>query len=428
MAHTATSLLIRNAHLFDPAYGVDETGDVLVRDGCIAEIGANLPRSGPAVDAGGRHLFPGFCDPHVHFRTPGQTEKEDIESGSRAALAGGFTSVIQMPNTSPVIDRPELVRDLTRDEPIELRVLAAVTWDNASFHLADLPALLGAGAVGFTDDGQPIGDPGLMREALEFSSERHVPIANHAEDKSIGEPGVMRAGPVAEAMGVPGVDPRREWVMVERDIRLARETGGHLHVCHVSTRRSLDAIRDARAHGVRVTAEVTPHHLVLTSEDVLRYGTNAKMSPPLGDSADRDALVRGFANGTIDCLATDHAPHTPVEKEKSLAWAPFGVIGLETAFGVVHTELVSTGKVSLTRLIDAMTHLPREIYGLERVGLFVASRADLVLVDLEKKWTVDPEKFQSKGRNCPFAGRELAGRVLWTMYRGKILWELPDGA
>jgi dihydroorotase len=263
-----------------------------------------------------------------------------------------------------------------------------------------------------------------MRRALELSKDRDVPVASHAEDKTIGLQGSVRAGGVADALGVPGWEPAREWTMVERDVELSRRTGGHLHVCHVSTQHSIKIIRRAKSDGVKVTVEATPHHLTLTSDLVLDIGADAKMNPPLGDADDREALIEALADGTIDCIATDHAPHTPKEKSLGLERAPFGVVGLETSFAVCYTELVKKGRIDLSRLIEAMSRIPRKIFNLEQIGLFEGSRADLALVDLEREWIVDPEKFQSKGRSCPFAGMRVSGKVLMTMYRGEVRWRL----
>lgn len=428
MKPTQPSVLITNAHLFDPSNGVDYKGAVLVKNGRIEDTGLSIKAGNDVqvIDAGGMHLFPAFCDPHVHFRTPGQTHKEDIESGSRAALAGGFTSVIQMPNTSPVIDTPELVRDMTRDEPIELRVMGAVTLESRSRELTDFEALREAGAVGFSDDGTPVSEFVFMKAALTYSSEAGVPIASHAEDTSFGLGGIVRMGMIAESLGVPGWNPKRESAMVERDLKMARKFGGHIHVCHVSTTESVDFLRRGRKHDISMSAEVTPHHLGLTIDAVSQYGADAKMNPPLGTEEDRQILIEALADGTIDCIATDHAPHTPEEKSTGLMRAPFGVIGLETSFAVVYTELVKPGRITLNRLIDAMSHVPREIYNLEKVGLYKGSRADMTLVDLERTWVVEPGKFESKARNCPFAQRELGGKVLWTMYRGDVAWKSKD--
>lgn len=421
-------ILIRNARLFDPARGLNTEGSVLVKAGKITGVGPGVVPVGDmkVIEAEGKYLFPAFCDPHVHFRTPGQTEKEDISSGSMAALAGGFTTVIQMPNTSPVLDRPDLVREATANVPIELRALGAVTYGTESRELTDFASLIDAGAVGLTDDGQGIAVPVFMKAALQFSAKRGVPIACHAEEPEYGVRGVVRPGFIADSLGVPGWNPARESSMVERDIGLALETGGHVHFCHVSVDQSVEFIRQAKQEGLKVTAEVTPHHLTLTVNDVPSLGADAKMNPPLGTEKDRELLIEALADGTIDCIASDHAPHTPEEKAKGLEKSPFGVIGLETSFSVIHTDLVRTGRIGLDRLVEAMTSIPRKIYNLEEVGLFKGSRADLVLVDPQKTWTVDPARFESKARNCPFAGRELTGKVMWTMYRGKTLWEYRD--
>jgi dihydroorotase len=401
-------------------------GDVLIVDGRIAQIGSNLKSQVRMIEANGKWLFPAFCDPHVHFRTPGQTEKEDLESGCNAALAGGFTSVIQMPNTKPVVDTPALVHELTRDEPLELRVMAAVTKGIMSRDLTDLSSLLKAGAAGFSNDGQPIWTSELMASALEFSKKSGAKIADHAEYKSFHQNGPVRLGPVSKKLNVPGWDPSREWEMVERDIRIAHDTGGYLHICHVSTTRSVEAIRKAKSEGVNVTAEVTPHHLTLTSENVIEFGSNAKMNPPLGDELDRHALVEALSDGTLDCIATDHAPHTVDDKAKGIQDSPFGVTGLETSFPVCYTKLVKPGLITLNRLIDAISISPRRIFGLDRIGLFEGSRADMVLVDVDDNWNIDVRKFMSKGRNCPFDGMKVNGKILWTMYRGKLAYENPE--
>lgn len=409
-------LIIKNARLFDPAVpGLEwKPGDILVLNGKIAVIGESLSADGETIDANGLYVFPGFCDPHAHFRTPGQEEKEDLESGSRAAVAGGYTSVIQMPNTAPSVDSLELVRILTKTEPIEIRAMGAVTKGLAGKEITDWNALIDAGAVGLSDDGQPVFDPEIMTKALLFSKNRKVPVSNHSEDKSIGEQGAVRAT----------WDPSREWSMVERDIAIAKETGGHLHVCHVSTRQSVDLIRKAKRDGLNVTAEATPHHLTLITDIVKKLGADAKMNPPLGDEEDREALIQALADGTIDCIATDHAPHTRDEKSLGLKEAPFGVVGLETSFAVCYTKLVKTGRIELSRLIAAMSHIPRKIFNLEPVGLFAGSRADLSLIDLDREWIIDPEMFQSKGRSSPFTGKFVTGKVLMTISRGQIRWRV----
>ena len=416
-------MLIINATLFDPANNVDFEGAVYIKDGKVADIGPELNVDGvDVIDASGCYVFPSFCDPHVHFRTPGQTHKEDLESGARAALAGGFTSVIQMPNTSPAVDNPDLVRELTRDVPIELRVMGAVTRGTEGRELTDFSALRDSGAVALTDDGQPVNERVFMQAAVQFSSETGLPVASHAEDKSLGLGGVVRIGRMAESLGVPGWNPAREASMVKRDCLLAKKLKGHVHICHVSVAESVDYLRTSRDKGYNVTSEVTPHHLLLTVNDVSDLGANGKMNPPLGVDKDREVLLQALSEGIIDCVATDHAPHTPREKSHGLMRSPFGVIGLETSFAVMYSEFVSMGLLDLDRLIDAMSIRPRKIFNLEPIGLVKGSRADLVIVDPARRWIVDPEKFESKSRNCPFAGMELTGKVVKTIRNGEILW------
>jgi len=427
MTDDRSPILIKNVHLFDPANDVDLTGNVFIRDGIIEDIGEHVGAEVPAdtriIEGKGNYLTPAFCDPHVHFRTPGYPEKEDIESGSQAALAGGFTTVIQMPNTNPTADSPEVVSDITRDEPIELKCLGAVTLGIESRELAPHDELLKAGAVGLTDDGEPVIEPVFMKAALDFSRENDVPVASHSEDPTIGLRGTIRTGIIAETLEVPGWHPSKESMMVERDCGLAGEIGGHVHFCHISTRQSVDRIREAKDSGIRVTAEVTPHHLALTVNDVPELGADGKMNPPLATDEDIDSLIEALADGTIDCIATDHAPHTPEEKALGLQKAPFGVIGLETSFAVCYTHLVKTGKLPFALLIEAMSTNPRKIYNLEAVGLVKGSRADLILLDTSLVWVVHPELFESKARNCPFREKELTGKVLMTIYRGRIMWE-----
>jgi len=418
-------LLLKNARLLDPANNLNEMGSVYIEDGKIVDVGGELEIEGvEVVDVGGKYIFPAFCDPHVHFRTPGQTHKEDLESGSRAALAGGFTSVIQMPNTNPTIDTAELVGQVTRDEPIELKVMGAVTFGLDGRELTEFQALKDAGAVSLTDDGQPVNEMVFMQAAVRFSAESGIPVASHAEDQSIGLSGVVRIGQMAESLGVPGWNPQREAMMVKRDCLLSKKLGGKVHICHVSVADSVEYLRTSREKGYEVTSEVTPHHLLLSVDDVGDLGENGKMNPPLGVEKDREVLLQALSDGVIDCIATDHAPHTPEEKSQGLMRSPFGVIGLETSFSVMFSEFVLKEKLGLDRLIDAMTSSPRRIFGLEPVGLVKGSGADLVIVDPDMKWTVDPEKFESKSRNCPFAGMELTGRVVKTIRKGEILWEI----
>jgi len=331
-----------------------------------------------------------------------------------------------MPNTNPVIDTPELVRSITRNSPIDTYVLAAITEASGAKVMNDLKSLQEAGAPGFTDDGRPVTDPEFMKKALEFSAETGCMIASHSEDFSVGEFGAIRPGEIADELGVRGWAPERESNMVGRDCQLAIETGGHLQVCHISATQSVEFVRKAKSEGVNVTAEVTPHHLVLTVDAVIEFGTNAKMNPPLGIEKDRQVLIEALKDGTIDCVATDHAPHSPEEKFVDLGKAPYGVIGLETSFPVCYTHLVKTGRLSLSRLIEAMAIRPREIYSLPKIGIYEKSPADLTLADLENDYVIDQERFYSKSRNCPFAGETVLGKILMTFHNGIIQYRV-DG-
>ncbi|HYE77263.1 MAG TPA: dihydroorotase, partial [bacterium] len=356
------------------------------------------------------------------FRTPGQTHKETFWSGMRAALAGGFTQVVQMPNTTPVIDDPAIVRQQTVAEPVRCHVAAAVTEGSRQERVVDMAKLVQAGAVAFTDDGRPVRWEHNIREALAWGAELGVPVFEHAEVMELSQGHPIHAGWVAEQLGIAGQPSAAEYLMVERDAALAAATGGHIHICHLSTWESVEILREYQARGHRVTGEVTPHHLLLTEEAVLQWGTGAKMNPPLRSRRDRAALVEALLDGTIACIATDHAPHTPEEKDRLLADAPFGVIGLETAFPVLYTHLVREGVMALPDLVAAMADKPARLLGLEGGRLTPGSPADLTLVDLDAAWVVDADDFESRSRNCPFIGWRLFGQVRRTMVGGKWRW------
>ncbi|MFH1515319.1 MAG: dihydroorotase, partial [bacterium] len=363
------SLLIKGGRIVDPSSGFDDFGDILIVDGKIDEVSKtgeiNLSQKpDKEIDATGFHIFPGLIDVHVHFRDPGFTHKEDFASGAKAALAGGFTLVVQMPNTNPALATPELVREYTRNEPIRGYVAAAVTKDRAGKNLNALNALSDAGAVAFTDDGSPISDKSIMSDALVASRELGLRIMSHAENLEFSKGGAIIEGEVADKLGVKGISRDAESSMVERDIELANDNWGKLHVCHVSTKKSVELIRAAKEDGVPITAEVTPHHLLLNHEAVLEHGANAKMNPPLAYEEDRIACIEGLLDGTLDIIATDHAPHSVDEKSSGLADAPFGIIGLETAFPLMYTHFVVTGKLTLFELIEKMSTLPSEIFNL----------------------------------------------------------------
>jgi dihydroorotase len=403
---------------------------VRVDDGRITEAGAAVTRrAGDRIeDLGGAVLAPAFFDPHVHFREPGEAYKETLETGSRAAAAGGYCDVAVMPNTSPPLDEAYRVRGvIARGAEIglcRLHAIGACTLGLAGERLTEMAALADAGAIGFSDDGRPVAQAARMRRALEWARGLGTVIVTHAEDLSLRGDGVMHEGATATRLGLPGIPSACETTAVARDIELAALTGARLHVAHVSSSRSVELVREAKRRGLAVTAEKAPHYLMFTDEDVARLGTAAKMNPPLGTAVDREALIAGLADGTIDCLATDHAPHTVDEKAQPFADAPFGVVGLETALAAALTVLHHQAGMTIADVIERLSSGPRRVFGLPSKGLVSGAPADLVAFDPGMEWTVEPEKFASKGRATPFAGARLQGRVLGTWIEGKETFRL----
>jgi dihydroorotase len=423
-----TSLLIQGGHVLSPEDGLDGELDILVEDGVIRQIAPRL--SGPAdetLDARRQVVAPGFIDIHVHLREPGGEISETIESGLRAAVAGGFTAVCPMPNTKPIIDRPELVRaTIEKAQKLGLaRVfpIAAVSMESQGESLVDMAGLVATGAVAFSDDGRPVKTAGLMRRAMEKSKSLSVPIIDHCEEPSLTGLGVINEGPVAERLKLRGVPNSSEDVCVSRDLILAESTGAHLHVAHLSTARAVEMVRVGKRRGIRVTCEVTPHHFTLTDEAVAQYGTNAKMNPPLRSAKDRDAVLAGIAEGAVDCLATDHAPHAPELKAKPIAEAPNGVIGLETALPLALMQLVDTGKISLAHLIVLMSTNPARIINQPLGRLKVGGPADITIFDLSLEWTYRAAEGRSKSRNSPFDGWKLKGAATASIVAGRIVYQ-----
>jgi dihydroorotase len=422
---------IRGGRVLDPAAELDATLDVLIEDGRIAAIGSDIaPTGAERLDASGCWVAPGLVDLHVHLREPGQEYKEDIASGGRAAAAGGFSAVACMANTHPVNDDPsvtDFILDRARtDSPVRVYPVAAATQGLRGEVMTEMVALFGAGAVAFSDDGQTIMDAAVMRRVLEYSRLCGAPVIVHAEDRHLVGEGVMNEGPVATRLGLPGNPSIAETTCVARDLMLAELTSAHLHVGHVSTAGAVEAIRAARARGVHVTAEVTPHHLTLTDEACLGYDTNTKMAPPLRSAADVRACREGLADGTLDAVATDHAPHAVHEKEVDFAEAPNGILGLETAVPVV-LELVRAGELTPLEWVRRCSTNPARI--LKRPGgrLAVGAPADIVIVDPERRWTYDPAKGFSKSRNSPWAGREMVGRAVVTLVGGRLVYHVDRG-
>ena len=432
----STSWMVVNARLADPAAGTLAAEDLLVVDGVVAARGPAARTHAAAgraeiVDAAGAVLAPGLVDAHVHLREPGQEDKETIATGTAAAVAGGFTSVACMPNTSPPLDEPGrlyLVAERARRAGLaRVHPVAAITHGLAGERLADLAALCEAGAVAFSDDGRPVSHAGLMRHALEYARDLGVPVITHAEDLGLRGDGVMNEGPTATRLGLPGIPAACETVAVARDLELAALTGGRLHVAHVSTAGAVEALARARARGTAATGEVAPHHFALTDEACDGYDTGAKMNPPLRAAGDREAMIAALAGGVLTVIATDHAPHTPHEKEAEFAAAPFGVVGLETALGLALTHLVHAGRMPLLAVLAALTTAPRALLGLPD-PLAVGAAADLVLLDPDLAWTVDRSAFRTKGRNTPFDGHALRGRALMTWVGGRRVFALAANA
>jgi dihydroorotase len=421
------TLLIRGARLLDPRAGIDGVADLLVRDGRVAEIGDSLepPEGAEVVDAAGLHAFPAFVDPHVHLRTPGREDEEDIDSGTRAAAAGGFCAILAMPNTEPVVDSAPVLRALRERARAEARVptgfLAAITVGQRGEQLTEMAELADAGAPCFTDDGLPVRSAGVMRQALQYQRLAGRPLALHEEDPSLSGNGVMHEGEVSAQLGLAGIPSVSESTMVARDCALAAYEDGRIHVQHVSARETVEVLERAKTAGVKVTCEATPHHLLLTDDAVRTLDTNLKMNPPLRAEADRQALIEGLRSGVIDCVATDHAPHAREEKEQPFEAAPMGVTGLETAFAALHTGLVLPGAVGLDLLVERMT-AGGEPFGLPLPTLAKGSPADVCLVDLEAEWEVGEPGYESRSSNCAFAGRRLTGRVRMTIAAGSVAY------
>jgi dihydroorotase len=423
----AATVLIRGARLVDPRTGLDGRADLLVRDGVVAEIGDALepPQGAELVDGEGLHAFPAFVDPHVHLRTPGREDEEDLDSGTRAAAAGGFCAILAQPNTSPVVDSAPVLRSLRERARAEARIptgfLAAITVGQRGEQLTEMAELAEAGAAGFTDDGLPVRAAGVMRQALQYQRLAGRLLALHEEDPSLSGQGAMHEGEVSALLGLAGIPSISESAQVARDCAICAYEQGRIHVQHVSALETVETIERAREAGTQVTCEATPHHLLLTDEAVRTLDTNFKMNPPLRGEADRRALIEGLRSGVIDCVATDHAPHAREEKEQPFEVAPMGVTGLETAFAALHSGLVVPGVLDLGLLVERMT-AGGQPFGLPVPRIERGAPANVVLVDPDAEWEVGEAGYESRSANCAFAGRRVTGRVRMTIADGAVAY------
>ncbi|MBX3343903.1 MAG: dihydroorotase [Nitrospira sp.] len=422
------TLLIQGGHVIDPGR-VNGVADVLINNGTIAAVGPNLavPAGATVIPAAGRLVVPGFVDLHVHFREPGFEYKETIQSGTDAAVAGGFTSVCAMPNTNPVNDN-QAVTELMLERAkaagtARLYPIGAITKRSEGKELAEIGDLRRAGCVAISDDGKPVMNSLVMRRAMEYARAFDVPVVDHCEDLHLSEGGCMNEGVISTELGLPGIPSAAEDVMVARNVSLAELTGARLHLAHISTAGSVRMVREAKARGLKVTAEACPHHFTLTEEVTRGYNTHAKMNPPLRTSLDVQAIKEGLRDGTIDVIATDHAPHATQEKQQEFTEAPFGIVGLETALPLT-LALVEEGVLTLESAVDKLSTAPAKAFSLNAGTLAVGAPADVAIVDADQEWHVDPSRFRSKSRNTPFAGWKVKGRVTTTIVSGRVVYEL----
>lgn len=419
-------LLLKGGRIVDPSQGLDKVADLLIENGRIAQIGDVDAKSADQVeDVTGKVVIPGLIDMHVHLREPGFEYKEDVSTGSRAAVAGGFTAIAAMPNTNPVTDSRSVVEFIRRRAEMtglaKVYPIGALTKELKEEGIAEIGDMIAGGAVAFSDDAFPIANSGLMRRAMDYCAMFDAPVIVHCEDKSLADDGFMNEGLLSTVLGLKGIPREAEEVAVARNVMLAGLTGVRLHIAHVSTRRSVQIIRLAKEDGIKVTCETCPQYFSLTEEAVKGYDTNAKVNPPLRTADDVAAVKEGLADGTIDVIATDHAPHAIEEKETEFAIAPSGMVGLETALGLVMTVLVAPGVISLASAVEKLTAMPAKILGLDSGTLEIGKAADVTVIDPSAKWTVDPSKFHSRSKNTPLAGRELVGVPVLTIVNGKIV-------
>ena len=417
------NLWIKNGHIVDPATGRDEVGDLYVVNGKIAK---ELTGEYETIDATGKYVMPGFVDLHVHLREPGFEYKETIRTGTMAAARGGFTGVCPMPNTKPATDSPERIQKILeiakKDSPIHVYPVGAITIGQAGETLTDIEGMVKAGAKAISEDGKSVMNAALYEKAMKEAARLGIPVMAHCEDKNLVGKGAMNAGKVAERLGIPGITNAVEDVIVARDILLAKETGAKLHLCHCSTADSAKMIEEARKDDVNVSGEVCPHHFTLTEEDIVEDDANFKMNPPLRKKSDVEMLKEGLRKGIFEAISTDHAPHGEEEKKKSIAEAPFGIVGSETAFALAVTELVKKGILTMSELVQKMSVNPCHILGVEGGSLAEGKPADITIADIDKEYLIEKDAFVSKGKNTPFDGKKVVGKVEYTIVEGNVVY------
>ena len=420
-------MLIKNGRVIDPASNTDDIRDILVEDGVIAEVAKDIDKAADTViDAKGCMVMPGLVDLHVHFREPGFEHKETIRTGARAAARGGFTTVCPMPNTKPAIDSVEMVEYIKNksEEVTDINILpiAAMTAGQDGEYITDYERLYEEGAVAVSEDGKSVMNARVARQAMRLAAEVGIPVFAHCEDKDLAARGVMNAGNKARELGFYGIMNSVEDIMVARDLLLAKNTGAKLHICHVSTEDSVRMIAAAKKEGLDVTAEVTPHHLTLTEDDINEDDANYKVNPPLRTNKDKDMLIKGLKDGTIDIIATDHAPHHLTEKDRGFVEAPFGISGLETAVAIIMTDLVKKNVITPLEMADKMSYTPAKIIGIDKGTLLVGKTADITIIDSDAEYVIDSKTFASRGKNTPFNGKKVSGEIKYTIAGGKVVY------
>ena len=425
-------MLLKNGHLVDPSQAIDGVTDIRIDNGVISEVGPDLPenKDEEIFDLAGCYVVPGLIDTHVHLRDPGQEESESLETGTKAAIAGGFTSVVAMPNTNPVVDNVPIVRYIAEKSKrlgyADVLQTASITKGENGEEITEIGFLKDAGVIAFTEDGKTVENSGILRKAMTYSKPFDVLFMSHCEDKNLKGAGVMNAGALATEMGLLGIAREVEDIIIQRDIMLAKMTGVRLHISHLSTSTGLELVREAQAKGLPVTCEVTPHHLFLTEDAVRGYNTSAKVAPPLRTAEDNEALIEGLKDGTITCIGTDHAPHSADKKDVEFERAANGISSIEVAFPLIWTKLVETGRFALSEIVSIMSCKPAELLSIDRGSLSVGKVADVLIFDPHVEKVVDPQSFYSKGKNCPYAGEKLRGWPKIVLREGRIV--LKDGA